>query len=108
MTLQTEAPEKEKAKTAPRQDSYNQNVCFAVIFGAFMVMLFFRADNAFGAVGLRDVYTIGSIITFVITCMTILALLGAWRVIAPDTAGAIIFVMLVAAVIVNRNLLILV
>jgi hypothetical protein len=91
----SEAPE--KAKNFPLRDYYNPNICFAIIFGAFAMMLFFRADELFGAVRLRPFYSIGSVASVIVAALIIVGLFGAWRII-PSTAattGAALIALLV-------------
>jgi hypothetical protein len=100
--MTAEAPE--KAKNAPLRDYYNPNICFALIFGAFVVMLFFRADDLFGAVGLRAFYTIGSIASVFVAAILILVMLSAWRKL-DAIATAIFIVLLVLAVFIFNEML---
>jgi len=46
--------------------NYNEKLPFVVICGVLSVLLFFDADELFGAVGLRASYSIGSVVVSVI------------------------------------------
>lgn len=64
--------------------NYSEKTSFFIIFSILLILLFFDADELFGAVDLRAFYSIGSVVVSVILILGLLALIAHWRII-PNT-----------------------
>lgn len=69
----------DKPKRGHRRRFYSQNVMFLAVCCALLLMLFFRADDWLGAIGLRQYYREQTLIAGYMLLLTILVFAILWR-----------------------------